>query len=345
MAIKVVVNGVGAIGKRVAHAVTLQKDMKLVGVSDVAATGVLRSMMEGPLKGIKLFASIPNAADTLETAGFDVEDSLENALAAGEADVVVDATPKHIDEKNKVLYQKYNVKHIYQGGAKESLAEVSFNANQNYSESLNKNSARVVSCNTTSLARTIGSVKEKYGVNRAIVSLVRRAVDPWNSKGGPINSIVPALPLPSHHGPDLKTIIHDLNVQTMAVKVPTTLAHIHMIALDLNKKATIEGVKTIFRNTPRVIILSAKDGYTDTAMIIERFRDLLRPRYDMYETVIWDDSISLVDNTLYWIHAVHSEAIVVPENIDAIRAITGIEKDNLKSIKKTNKTLGIFGKP
>jgi len=38
---------------------------------------------------------------------------------------------------------------------------------------------------------------------------------------------------------------------------------------------------------------------------------------------------------------VHSEAIVIPETIDAIRAITGIESDKFKSIEKTNKSLGI----
>jgi glyceraldehyde-3-phosphate dehydrogenase (NAD(P)) len=41
-------------------------------------------------------------------------------------------------------------------------------------------------------------------------------------------------------------------------------------------------------------------------------------------------------------HVVHQEADVIPENIDAIRAITGIEKDNWKSIRMTNESLGIL---
>ena len=61
----------------------------------------------------------------------------------------------------------------------------------------------------------------------------------------------------------------------------------------------------------------------------------------MYEVAIWEESVNVMEDDIFWAHAVHSEAIVIPENIDAIRAITGIEKDKWKSIKKTNKSLGI----
>jgi len=40
-------------------------------------------------------------------------------------------------------------------------------------------------------------------------------------------------------------------------------------------------------------------------------------------------------------YQVHNEAIVIPENIDAIRALSGIEHDPQKSIQKTDKSLGI----
>lgn len=40
-------------------------------------------------------------------------------------------------------------------------------------------------------------------------------------------------------------------------------------------------------------------------------------------------------------YAVHQEAIVVPENIDAIRAITRLKERAEDSIKITDETLGI----
>jgi glyceraldehyde-3-phosphate dehydrogenase (NAD(P)) len=38
---------------------------------------------------------------------------------------------------------------------------------------------------------------------------------------------------------------------------------------------------------------------------------------------------------------VDNQAIVIPETIDAIRALTGIENSAENSIKKTNRSLGI----
>jgi glyceraldehyde-3-phosphate dehydrogenase (NAD(P)) len=38
---------------------------------------------------------------------------------------------------------------------------------------------------------------------------------------------------------------------------------------------------------------------------------------------------------------VHQESDVIPENIDCIRAMTGIDKDKKKPLDKTDKALGI----
>lgn len=40
-------------------------------------------------------------------------------------------------------------------------------------------------------------------------------------------------------------------------------------------------------------------------------------------------------------YQVHNEAIVIPENVDAIRAVTASEPDGAKSIALTEDTLGI----
>jgi glyceraldehyde-3-phosphate dehydrogenase (NAD(P)) len=62
-------------------------------------------------------------------------------------------------------------------------------------------------------------------------------------------------------------------------------------------------------------------------------------RYDLYENVIWLESIAIDGKDLFLTQAVHQEAIVIPENIDAIRAVFGVQKE--KSIEKTNRTLQI----
>ena len=61
----------------------------------------------------------------------------------------------------------------------------------------------------------------------------------------------------------------------------------------------------------------------------------------MYEVALWKDMLKVVDNELFYAYLVDNQAIVIPETIDAIRALTGIEKDAIKSIQKTNTSLGI----
>jgi glyceraldehyde-3-phosphate dehydrogenase (NAD(P)) len=343
LAVKVVVNGVGTIGKRVAHAVKLQNDMKLVGISDVVATSWLRTVLEpeGPLFKTDLYCSSPDMLQKMTDAGMYVKGLLPDLLGSGEVDVVIDCTPAGVEAKNKPMYEKYKIKVVYQGGAKADIAPVSFVAIANYDKALNANAVRVVSCNTTSLVRTLHALDTNFGVEEVFAVLVRRATDPWDEKSGPINAVVPETHVPSHQGPDLQTVMPNINIKTMAAKVPSTLAHTHFVTGKLKKKVSTEDVKNAFANGNRMILLKAAHGYTATSEIIERYRDLCRPRYDMYEVAIWDESITVEDKRFYWIHAVHSEGIVIPENIDAIRAITGIETDKMKSIEKTNKSLGI----
>lgn len=72
-------------------------------------------------------------------------------------------------------------------------------------------------------------------------------------------------------------------------------------------------------------------------------RDLKRPRGDLWEVAIWEDILTVQGNQAYYVYQVDNQAIVIPENVDAIRALTGIERDAERSITKTNDALGIFG--
>ena len=61
----------------------------------------------------------------------------------------------------------------------------------------------------------------------------------------------------------------------------------------------------------------------------------------MYEVAIWKDMLTVVNDELFYAYVVDNQAIVIPETIDAIRALTGLEKKAENSIAKTNKSLGI----
>ncbi len=44
---------------------------------------------------------------------------------------------------------------------------------------------------------------------------------------------------------------------------------------------------------------------------------------------------------LFYAYVVDNQAIVIPETIDAIRALTGSEDDGVSSIRRTDASLGI----
>ncbi|PSH01664.1 MAG: hypothetical protein BRC26_03125 [Nanohaloarchaea archaeon QH_8_44_6] len=113
-----------------------------------------------------------------------------------------------------------------------------------------------------------------------------------------------------------------------------------MVNAELEQGATEEDVKQVFEQTPRIKLVSAGDGYDSTGKIHEKMRDLERPRSDMPEAAVWEETIKVEDGTLYWIHMVHQESIVVPDNIDAIRAMFELT-DQETSVKMTDKALDI----
>jgi len=335
--IRVALNGYGVIGKRVADAVAAQKDMELAGVADIEADWRMRTALE---KGFKLFVGIEDRAGAMREAGIDVAGTLDDLLR--EADVVVDCTPKRIGAKNAGKYREAGVKFIIQGGEKHEVAGHSFVAEATYASALGRDATRVVSCNTTSIVRTLTALKRAGLLRRARGTLLRRATDPWEShKGGIMNTLVPEDEIPSHQGPDAQSVDPDLDVVTMAVKVPETLAHLHCWSVQLARKASRDEVVKAFRGSSRIVMLRMSDGLTAINTIKELMTDIGRPRNDLYEVALWEDLVTVRDDEAFYAYMVDNQAIVIPETIDAIRALTSCERDASVSIARTNAALGI----
>lgn len=334
MTAKVAVNGYGTIGKRVADAVAAQDDMEVVGVTKTRPTFEARMAIS---KGFDLYAASKENVAPFKDAGMEVNGTLQELL--GEADLVVDGTPR--GSGYRALYEEAGIKAIWQGGEKHELTGLSFNSQVNFEAALGAAYLRVPSCNTTGLIRTLYPLQVAFGVEDVLAVMVRRAADPWDTRRGPINAIEPVLTMPSHHGPDVQSVLPELNIHTIAVKVPTTIMHLHTVTVRMRREATVDDVLNLWRATPRVRLVWGAEGVTSTAQVMEMARDLGRPRSDLYEIVVWEDGVNISNGTLYYFQAVHQEADVVPENIDAIRAMMEIERDRRRSIKKTDLALGI----
>lgn len=333
--IKVAINGYGTIGKRVADAVTKQPDMQIVGIAK-RTPDYLSRIAAGKHK---LYVSDEAGLKAFEESGIKTHGTVEDLL--DDCDIVIDSTPEGMGDRNKELYRKHRVKAIFQGGEKAGVAEASFNAYANYDEAVGKSFVRVVSCNTTALMRSLFPLYSELGIKKVNATLVRRGTDPNDHKKGPMNAIEPSFSFPSHHATDAKTIIKDLNIDSMALKVPTTLMHTHVILVDLAKKASADDVLGLWEKYRRIMLFNSKEGFKSTAQVMDFAREIGRERSDLFELAVWKDSAHVNEGILSFIQAVHQESIVVPENVDAIRAmVTGASKE--ESIKMTDSRLGII---
>ncbi|MFB6081233.1 MAG: type II glyceraldehyde-3-phosphate dehydrogenase [Halanaeroarchaeum sp.] len=334
--IRVGINGYGTIGKRVADAVRDQPDMDVVGV---AKTRPNYEAEQARRRGYDVYPAIEDRAHQFADAGIETAGLVEELVA--ESDVVVDATPSGVGAENKHLYEEYETPALFQGGESDGLVDVSFNARANYEAAIDAEYVRVVSCNTTGLSRLIAPLEEQFGIEKARATLVRRGGDPAQSSRGPINDILPnPVSLPSHHGPDVKTIFPDLAIDTLGLKVPATLMHVHSVNVSLESAPSAEDVRDLLAGESRLLLIDEDLGIEGTGALKEYALDMGRPRGDLWENGIWSESITVEGRDLYLFQAIHQESDVVPENVDAIRAVLDAA-DAEESIARTDEAMGL----
>jgi glyceraldehyde-3-phosphate dehydrogenase (NAD(P)) len=334
--IRVGVNGYGTIGKRVADAVRAQPDMEVVGVAKTRPNFEAGMAVE---KGFDLYAAIEDRKPKFDDAGIDLAGDVEELVA--ESDIVVDACPSGIGADNAEMYQEYDTPALLQGGEDSDVVDASFNARANYETVEDDDLVRVVSCNTTGLSRLVAPLHEEYGIEKVRTTLVRRGGDPAQSGRGPINDILPnPVGLPSHHGPDVNTIFPDLDIDTLGLKVPATLMHMHSVNVTLESEPTAAEVRELLTDESRTFVIPEWLGLDGAGALKELAQDADRPRADIWENCIWGESISMEDRDLYLFQAIHQESDVVPENVDAIRAVLGTDSKE-ESIDRTNEAMGL----
>jgi len=350
MVVRVAINGYGTIGRRAAEAISLQDDMVVVGVTktkpNYEALALARRNLRMQGKEIDLY--VIGDTKPFEEKGIPVKGRLEDLLQ--KADIVVDCSPE-LGKENKKVYANFpHLKQLYQGGEDADIAEVSFVAQCNYMEAWGKNIVRNVSCNTTGASRAINAFTKAFHVIEVMLHLARRTVDPKDSKKGPVNAY--ELEVSSHHADDIKTVIKNLNVYSNATKARVTEMHVHALTIDVEDIVSKEDVISLLSKTPRVMLVSKKDGFSSTAQIREYGRIAnYHCGGDLYETIVWKDLITAERCTRTYHtkqeftritigQGIHQEADVVPEIVDAIRAMFMLMPAE-DSIRKTNATLGI----
>jgi len=99
-------------------------------------------------------------------------------------------------------------------------------------------------------------------------------------------------------------------------------------------------VRELLREETRLFLIPERAGIDGAGALKDYASDLGRDRGDLWENCIWEESISVEGRDLYLFQNVHQEADVVPENVDAIRALaTDISRE--ESVARTNEALGV----
>ncbi|WP_280535367.1 type II glyceraldehyde-3-phosphate dehydrogenase [Halopenitus sp. POP-27] len=334
--IHVGVNGYGTIGKRVADAVAAQPDMTVSGVAKTRPNYEAETAVR---RGYDLYAAIDDRADAFADAGLDVAGGLEELIEA--SDIVVDCCPSDIGAKNRPVYEDHGTPAIFQGGEGADIADVSFNARSNFEDARDADYVRVVSCNTTALSRVIAPLEEEYGIEKVRVTLVRRSGDPSETGRGPVNDVLPdPVSIPSHHGPDVNTIFPDVDIDTLALKAPTTLMHTHSLNVTLEAEPDEAAILDLLADESRIFTIPETADIDGAGKLKDYALDSGRPRGDLWENCVWAESVGMEGPDLYLFQNVHQESDVIPENIDAIRAMV-TDVDAAASIERTNEALGV----
>jgi len=336
--IKVGVAGYGVIGQRLADGVALQKDMELVGIADLAPTLSIRALKE---KGMPYDLYLVDGADKskFDALGIPVSGSFMDLV--GKVDVMLDSSPGGVGAKNKEIYQKAGVKAIFQGGEKNSVADVFFHGYANYEKGVGADYLKLTSCNTTGLIRSVDCLDRKFGVDRVAITIIRRVADPGDYHRGLTNALQMDK-APSHQAVDLMTIMPHVEATGILVHTPVTHGHIiTVLAHGKNGKITREQALEAFREHDRIRVVKIDDGFLGNASFFRYARDLGNPRGDMYEIGLWEDSIvESGDNIMYAIN-IPQESVTIPETLDGVRACMRMQPDSKSATAETNKYLDL----
>mgnify|MGYP002790021756 CR=1 FL=1 len=155
-----------------------------------------------------------------------------------------------------------------------------------------------------------------------------------------MNTVLPEQNIPSHQGPDAQSVDPSLDVITMAVMIPETIGHVHFWNVELTRPVDRVEAIAAFKESSRIAFVQMRQGLTGINTIKELMSDIGRPRDNLYEVGIWEDLIQVKGNELFYAYMVDNQAIVIPETIDAIRALSGTCTAH-QSIASTNDSLGI----
>ena len=342
--IKVGVAGYGTIGQRLADGVALQEDMELVGIADLKPTLSLQAMRKKNMCGVNGKQYNLYLVDGADATAYKQKDIPVTGMfeeLCKKVDVMLDSSPGGVGLKNKTrYYEPHGVKAIFQGGEQDSVADIFFHGYANYEKGLGQNYLKLTSCNTTGLIRTVDCLDREFGLDKVAITIIRRVADPGDYHRGLTNALQ-IDKAPSHQALDLMTILPHIHATGILVHTPVTHGHIITVLATAKGGTAIpkEKALALFRQHPRIRVVSIDDGFLGNASFFKYARDLGNRRGDMYEVGIWEESVVNSGKDLMYAIYIPQEAVTIPETMDAIRAAMQMQKTRESGTAATNRYL------
>ena len=253
---------------------------------------------------------------------------------------MLDATSAGVGAKNKETYVRRKKKAVFQGGEKNEIVDVFFHGYANYEKGIGKDFLKLTSCNTTGLIRAIDCLDRVVGVEKLVVTIIRRVADPGDTHRGLVD-VLKIDKVPSHQAVDLMTIMPHVSCTGTLVHTPVTHGHIICIMATPKKGISVQAAIDLFKAHPRMMVVKIDDGFDSNAAFFRYAREKGNPRADMYEIGVWEEAVALSGKDLIFSINIPQEAVTIPETMDAVRAAMEMQTDRLEAVGLTNKYLGL----
>jgi glyceraldehyde-3-phosphate dehydrogenase (NAD(P)) len=336
---KIFVNGYGNIGRRLASALSHDKEIQFVGIAKYTADDKIKEALENQF-GVYVPENIMNKFTEKK---YDIAGTLKEAIA--ESDLIIDAAKEGAGYDNKKnLYEPMEKMAIFQGGedrhGDRSVAEMIHNSRVNYDKALGRRYVIQGSCNVSGMGRIMQPLIENFGeeIRRFDVSLIRRWADLEDSKE--VRDSIEWDKDP-HHQDDVKDFIPSVNMYVDAFKVPSRMMHIHHMLIHFKDKAPSKDVVTeTFRKEFGIAILNSAKG---TADVRKKAFQLGFQHGDTNMIHIHKEVLKVQENILKISYSDDQTGMVIPENYMLIQSMIH-RRSRDDAIRKTDNLFEITNK-
>jgi glyceraldehyde-3-phosphate dehydrogenase (NAD(P)) len=327
----VFINGYGNIGRRLATALSMDKEIQFVGVAKYTVDDKVKEALEN-----RFNVYVPEEMiSPFKEKGYSLTGTVKDAVKHSE--IVIDAAKEGGGYDNKKsLYEPMNKPAIFQGGedrhGDRAVADMIHNSRVNYSKAAGRTYVIQGSCNVSGMGRVMQPLIEKFGdrIRRYDAELVRRWADLEDTKAVKDSIEWDRNP---HHQDDVKDFIPSANLYVDAFKVPSRMMHLHQMFIRFSGKApTKDEILECFRNEFGVAIISSANGTGD---VRKKAIELGFAHGDTNMVHIHQDILRVQDDTVKIAYSDDQTGMVIPENHMLLQSMV-FKRPREEAMKRTD---------